>query len=263
MTHRCGEKVCRKRFSVRVGTAMQGSHLDYQTWATAILLMAEFPKGVSSVFLGKSLGIPQSTAWSLAHRIRQAWHELEPPKFRGEVEVDETYVGGKYANMHKERRETKPEKFVVVGAIERETGQVYAKPIESATLEELVPFVHQVTEPGTKVYTDEAPSYNAVRRPLETVAHARREWARSDATTNRIESVWRILKDRYRTHHWWSRKHLHRYVDEVTWRLNHRSLGTLDRMAAVVRGMVGKRLTYAELTNAPEEASPLGQMKLW
>ncbi|MXV80965.1 MAG: IS1595 family transposase [Chloroflexi bacterium] len=256
MTHRCGEKECRKRFSVRVGTSMQGTHLDYQTWAVGIFLLAEFPKGVSSVYLGKALGIPQSTAWSLGHRIRAAWHEFEPPKFQGAVEVDETYVGGKYANMHKERRQSKPQKFVVVGAIERETGQVYARPVNSATMEELVPFVHQVTEPGTKVYTDEAPSYNAVRRPIETVAHARREWARGDATTNRIESVWRVLKDRYRTHHWWSRKHLHRYVDEVTWRLNHRSLGTLDRMAAVVRGMVGKRLPYSELIGKPKHAIP-------
>ena len=130
-------------------------------------------------------------------------------------------------------------------------------------MEELVPFVHRHTEPGTQVYADESPSYNAVRRPLETVAHSRREWARDGVSTNAIESFWAEVKRVYHgTNHWWSRKHLHRYVDECVWRHNHLGLSTVERMELITRAMDGRVLEYAELTTDLPEPIPLGQMEL-
>ena len=102
MPMRCRD--CRKRFSVRTGTAMQGSNLGYQTWAIAIYLLTTSLKGVSSMKLHRDLGITQKSAWHLAHRIRQAW-AVNGETFEGPVEVDETFVGGKAANMHESQRE--------------------------------------------------------------------------------------------------------------------------------------------------------------
>lgn len=261
MPFRC--RGCRKFFSVRTGSVMENSKLGYQKWAIATFLVSTEVKGASSLKLHRALGIPQKTAWHLAHRIRKAYEDANPPKFDSPVEVDETYVGGKYRNMHSERRKTKPQKLPVVGIIERETGRVYAKPINSATMDELVPFVHQHTEPGTQVYADEAPAYNALHRPLETVAHSRGEYVRDEVSTNLIESFWAELKRSYHgSYHWWSHKHLGRYVDEIVWRHNHRQLPTLERIGLVAAAMVGRSLTYEELTDPPPERMPLGQMTL-
>ena len=130
MPYRCRD--CRKRFSVRTGSAMEASKLGCQTWAIAIYLLTTSLKGVSSMKLHRDLGVTQKTAWHLAHRIRQAWTENgDDEPFDGLVEVDETFVGGKAANMHESKREkmrrSEFAKAPIVGVKDRITGQVSAQ----------------------------------------------------------------------------------------------------------------------------------------
>ena len=127
MPYRCREKECRKRFSVRTRSVMEGSNLGFQTWAIAIYLLMTSLKSVSSMKLHRDLGITQKSAWFLAHRLRDAWKRDDGP-FLGPVEVDEVYMGGKFRNMHGYKRaeaREKPHKgkTIVAGAKDRHTNQ--------------------------------------------------------------------------------------------------------------------------------------------
>ena len=135
MPYRCRERECRKRFSTRTGTVMQGSNLDYQTWAVAICLSLTSLKSVSSMKLHRDLKVTQKTAWHLAHRLRTAYAR-DGAAFGGPVEADETYVGGRRKNMGKAKRATlngrgTAGKSVVIGVKNRGTNEARAKVISS------------------------------------------------------------------------------------------------------------------------------------
>ena len=244
---------CRKDFSTKTGTLMQGSNLGFQTWAMAIYLFNTNLKGVSSMKLHRDLGVTQKTAWHLAHRIRETWQdEKQPMNMAGPLEVDETYVGGKLRNMHgKERRaaRNKPDlgKAIVVGARDRATGAVQGQAIESADNRTLYSFVYTHAAPGATVYTDEAKAYQSLPNH-ETICHGRGEYVDGDCHTNGIESFWSMLKRGYHgTYHHMSAKHLDRYVTEFSGRHNSREADTADQMARMAKAMEGKRLTYRAL----------------
>ncbi len=244
---------CRKDFSVKTGTVMQGSNLSLSKWALAAYQMNTSLKGVSSMKLSRDLGISQPAAWHLAHRIRKAWED-NGGLFGGPVEVDETWVGGKERNKH-ENRKTKAGrgpvgKTAVVGMKDRETGKVASSVAHSTDKDTLQGFVTEHVEDDAKVYTDENPAYHDLPNH-ETVKHSSQEYVRGDAHTNGIESHWAMLKRGIMgTYHHVSDKHLDRYVTEFEGRHNNRPSDTIEQIHSVVRGMEGKQLRYRDLIAA-------------
>ena len=247
MPYRC--RGCRKRFSVKTGTVMEASNLGCQTWALAAYLLTTNLKGVSSMKLHRDLGITQKTAWYLAHRLREAWDDKGEP-FTGPVEADETMIGGVERNKHASKRlhEDWPlGKTTVAGVKDRATGRVSAAVVPGTDGPTLRRFVADRTDWLAAVYTDEHPSYAGLPNH-RTVKHTVGEYVDGQAHTNGIESFWSMLKRGYHgTYHQMSGKHLDRYVGEFAGRHNARPLDTIDQLRAIVRGMVGKRLRYADL----------------
>ena len=233
MPWRCAERECRKRFSVRVGTPLQGSKLGYQIWVIAIYRLTTSLKGQSSLKLHRDLNVTQKTAWFLAHRIRKAFAG-ENDVFTGPVEVDETYMGGKRANMPKAKRagltgRGAVGKTAVVGAKDRATNQVTARVVASTDGPTLRGFVTGCVTPDAPVFTDEAPTYAALPNPHAMVNHSALEYVRGEVHTNGIESFWSMLKRAHkRIYHKMSPKHLDRYVQEFAGRHNIRDIDTLN-----------------------------------
>lgn len=251
--HRC--KSCRKDFTVRHGTVFEKSRLPLVKWLYAIYLVQTSRKSISSLQLSKELDTTQKTAWFVLHRIREAckqgdWMLSEV------VEVDETYIGGKERNKHKNKRIQRGRgpvgKQAVIGARER-GGSVKAKAIRSTDAETLKGFIHENVEPGSTVYTDDHRGYIGLHGVLynhASVKHSAKEYVNGMIHTNGIESVWAVIKRGYTgTFHHFSMKHLQRYVDEFTFRLNEGNVerDTIDRIKSVCAASKGKRLTYRNL----------------
>jgi len=248
---------CRSYFSVKTGTPLAHSNISLRKWAIAIYLCLTSLKSVSSMKLHRDLNVSQKTAWFMLHRIREAWMPPDDDKFNGPIEVDETYMGGKRRNMSNAHRKGLADagrgpvgKVAVVGAKDRETGEVRAEVVASTDKPTLQGFVGDVAEKGATVYTDEAAAYEGMPNvEHNTVNHSVSEYVDGQVHTNGIESFWSMLKRAYAgTFHKISPKYLNRYIQEFAGRHNVRESDTLEQMREVVWRLTGRSLGYRRLT---------------
>jgi len=250
--YRCN--ACRLDFTVRTGTIMERSHIPLHKWLYAMYLLMTARKGISSMQLAKEIGVRQSSAWFLLQRIRGACGAPVEP-LKGIVEADETFIGGKENNKHMYRRikDGVSEKVAVIGMRER-GGNVVAKVLDSKGGIAIRSMVHNHVQAGTRIMADENPSYQALTKQaytVDAVTHSAGEYVRGDIHTNSIESVWAVLKrGLHGVYHHASKKHMGRYVDEFTFRLNDGNVSrhTFERLDSLTAAVTGKQITYKELT---------------
>jgi transposase-like protein len=256
----CKVKHAKKQFSVKVGTIFEDSPIGLDKWLTAVWLIANAKNGVSSYELERAIGVTQTTAWFMLHRIRLAMQSGDFGPMNGEVEVDETFIGGKARFMHKTKRAKKIKgtdgmgKAAVVGLLDRHGPDGYsvvrAALIANTRKVTLGPIVRDNVEIGSEVFTDALRSYDELGGDFrhQVIDHAE-EYVKGRVHTNGIENFWSLLKRALKgTYVSVEPFHLFRYLDEETFRFNARYASDAGRFIAVLHAAVGRRLTYDELT---------------
>jgi transposase-like protein len=264
---------CRRQFSVKVGTIFEDSPISLTKWLPALWLLCNCKNGVSSYEIARDLGITQKSAWFMLQRLRLVMKAGVTAKFGGEgggpIEVDETFIGGKVANMHRKAvrvrnigRTGGADKTAVMGILDRESRQVRAKVVPNVKREVLQNEILAQVECKSTVYTDGHVGYDHLAAKdyiHETVNHVE-EYVRGQVHTQGIENFWALLKRGLKgTYVAVEPFHLDRYVDEQVFRYNNRAtkdnpLTDADRFMVALSQCANKRLTYAELTGKLERS---------
>jgi len=256
-------KGCEKQFSVKLGTIFEDSPIGLDKWLPAIWLIVNAKNGISSYELHRSLGVTQKTAWFMLHRIRLAMQTKTFTKFKGEVEIDETYIGGKARFFSPEkkdrilrgRRSGVIGKVAVTGVLSRDARKgnstVQMAVLGGSTLsrEKAKAFLGQTVEQGSTLYSDEHSAYRTMKETyVHKVIDHSVSYCRGKVHTNGLENFWSLLKRGIRgTYVAVEPFHMFRYLDEQVFRFNNRKTKDVARFISTVGQILGKRLTYANL----------------
>lgn len=263
----CKEIHPKRQFSARVGTLLEDSPLGLDKWFAAIWMVANCKNGISSYEMARDLGITQKSAWFLDHRVRTAMKAGSILKAAGEVEADETFIGGLSKNMHKARRAKAVTgtggagKAAVVGILRRDGKKggskiktTHTPDVKRKTLHKLV---RDHVEPGSHLYTDDLHAYRGLSPDYkhEVVNHAV-EYVRGRVHTNGVENFWSLLKRTIKgTYISVEPFHLEAYLDEQAFRFNEREDDDYGRFKKVLSCVFGRRFRYSDLTENGQTAT--------
>jgi transposase-like protein len=248
-------KGCKKQFTTKVGTIFEDSPIGMDKWMMAVWLIVNCKNGISSYEIARDTGVTQKTAWFMDHRIRRALQEGTFEKLSGEVEVDETFIGGKARNMHIEKRKRRitgtggHDKVPVMGILER-GGKVRTKVVPNRKKKALQAEVREHVEAGSALYSDALLSYEGLAGDFahQVVDHAV-AYVDGRVHTNGLENFWSLLKRSISgTYVSVEPFHLHRYLDEQAYRFNNRKLTDTQRFEQAMNNINGKRLTWEDVT---------------
>ena len=261
----------RPTFSLKTGTIFEDSAVPLEKWLPAAWMLINCRNGKSSYELSRDLGITQKSAWFMLHRIRLAMQSKTFNKIGGDVEADETFVGGKARNMHigRHRKAIKGTggmgKAAVLGLLERHGpdghSRVILQHVPNVRRRALLPTIREHVEPGSEVFTDALRSYTGPKglegsEYIHKVIDHAEKYAEGKVHTNGLENFWSLLQRAIKgTYISVEPFHLFRYLDEQALRFNTRKMTDAERFVAVMRNIVGRRLTFVEVTGRLPEAS--------
>jgi len=262
----CSTKHPKRQFSAKVGTIFEDSPIGLDKWLPVVWLLTNCKNGISSYEVARDLGVTQKTAWFMLQRVRLAmqagsfWDKLE-----GEIEADETFIGGLARNMHKNKKAkitgtggTGSGKAVVMGLLDRHTRQVKIAHVPDVRGETLQPYVRKYVKGGSYVFTDAWVGYHGLDREYvhQVIDHAE-TYVKGNVHTNGIENFWSLLKRTLKgTYVSVEPFHLFRYLDEQAYRFNNRKANDGERFIRVLAGTKGKRLTYQNLIGKAAPVTP-------
>ncbi|MDP2055802.1 MAG: IS1595 family transposase [Acidobacteriota bacterium] len=259
--YKCYAKHPRAQFSLKVGTIFEDSPIGLEKWLPALWLLTNCKNGISSYELGRALGVTQKSAWFMLSRLRLALQGENGGKLGGEVEADETYIGGKARNMHYEKRKrvqrgrTFTGKVAVMGLLERHgegKSRIRLEVLTGLRRSAVQARVRHNVEEGSTLHTDAFSSYTGLGSSYNhnVINHAE-AYVDGNVHTNGCENFWSLLKRAIKgTYVSIEPFHLFRYLDEQAFRFNHRGMNDAGRFALALKGIINKRLTYTALTGS-------------
>jgi transposase-like protein len=261
----CRQKHDAPQFTLKTGTIFEDSPISLDKWLLAMWQVVNCKNGISSYEVHRAIGVTQKSAWFMDHRIRFALGMEPVDKLSGEVEADETFIGGKARNMHKDVRARKitgpggKDKTAVMGILERgdkasgKTSKVRTTVVSGRKKKELQAEVKKHVEAGSALYTDALKSYDGLNEFEHQVIDHAVAYVDGKIHTNGLENFWSLLKRGINgTYVSVEPFHLFRYLDEQMYRYNNRKMTDGERFSMAVTGIVGKRLTFDQLTGKTE-----------
>lgn len=251
---KCANPACYKKYSVTVGTVFEASNIPLTDWFAAMYIITAHKKGISSIQLGKDIGVTQKSAWFMLHRIRESLKENHPLLLTKEVQADEVYIGGQQKFKHKDKKMPNAggksqTKVPVVGMIETGGGQVVTQVMPWVTRKNVAELMERHLHKDTILVTDANQVYLKIgrRHNHKIINHSEGQFKLDTFHTNGIENYWSLLRRGiYGIYHQVSTKHLQRYCDEFAYRFNSRKLGDGLRWVIAIQQING-RLTYKQL----------------
>lgn len=240
---------CKQQYTVRKGTVFEDSRIELRHWCFAFWRASTSKKGVSALEIHRQTGLSYKSSLFMLHRIRFAMADSVVGPLSGQVEVDETYVGGKPRNKGPHNKRGHGTKKQPVMALVERGGKVKTKPIADTTAKTLKQFIRDNVDRSATILSDENSAYTGIGAEFDgghhTVAHSKREYVRGEVHSNTVEGFFSLVKRAlYGVYHNVSKEHLHRYMSEFEFRYNNRHLDDGDRTNAAIKAAEGKRLMY-------------------